>query len=91
MKLLLWYSIYSDIEFLVLNQKYIEFVTWQKKNFLNRMKNEAAIDFFVKRVLAANHPKAESRAESHALFHGTEQFDDGFDRNFLGHELYLPP
>ena len=66
-------------------------MTWQKKNFLNRMKNEAAINFFVKSVLVADRPKANFRPESHALFHGREQFDDGFDRNFPGHELYSPP
>ena len=41
--------------------------------------------FFVKSVLAADRPKANLRTESHALFHGTVQFDDGFDRNFPGH------
>ena len=67
-----------------MNQKYIEFVTWQKKNFLNRMKNEAAINFFVKSVLAVDRPKAHFRTELHALFHHTEQFDEGFKRNLPG-------
>ena len=48
------------------------------------MKNEAAIDIFVKSVLAVDRPKADFRAESHPLFLGTEQFDDGFNRNFPG-------
>ena len=91
MKLFLWYSICSDIGLLVPNRKFIEFVTWQKKNFSKRMKNEAAIKFFVKSVLAVDRPKADFRAESNPIFYGTEQFDDGFDRNFPGHELSLPP
>ena len=48
------------------------------------MKNEAAINFFVKSVLVVDRPKADFRAESHPLFHGTEQFDDGFNRNLPG-------
>ena len=62
-----------------MNQKYIEFVTWQKKIFLNRIKNEAAINFFVKSVLAADFPKADFCAKSHPRFHGAKQLDDGFE------------
>ena len=46
------------------------------------MKNEAATNFFVKSVLAVDRPKADFRAESHPLFYGTEQFDDGFNRKY---------
>ena len=91
MKLILWYSICSDVGLLVLNQKFIEFVTWRKKNFSNRIKNEAAIDFFVKSVVAGDRPKVNFRAESHPFFHGAEQFEDGFDQNFTGLELNFPP
>ena len=54
------------------------------------MKNEAAIDIFVKSVLAVDRPKADFRAESHPLFHDAERFDDAFDRNFMGLEVKLP-
>ena len=79
MKLILWYSICSNIGLLVPIQKFIEFVTRQKKNFLNRMKKDAAIDFFVKSVLAVDLPKADFRAKSHPRFHGAKQLDDGFE------------
>ena len=88
---ILWYSVCSGIGFLVPNQKFIEFVTWQKKNLLNQPKNDTAIDFFVKSVITVDCPRADFCAEWHPLFHGKERFDDGFDRNFLGLKLNLPP
>ena len=54
------------------------------------MKNDAAIDNFVKWVLAVDLPIAVFRAESHPLSHGVEQFDDGFDRSLLGLDRNSP-
>ena len=46
------------------------------------MKNDAAIDSFVKSVLAADLPKADFRAKSHPRFHGAKQLDDGLKSNY---------
>ena len=63
----------------VRNRKFIQFVTWLKKNFQDRTKIDEDIDKFDEDVLMMNCP---SSAMAHLIFDRLEQFFDGFDRNF---------
>ena len=66
----------------VRNQKFIQFVTWLKKNFQDRTKIDEDIDKFDEDVLMMNRPSSAFGALAHLIFDSLKQFFDGFDRNF---------
>ena len=68
--------------FFVRNQKFIQFVTWLKKNFQDQTKIDKDIDKFDEDVLMMNRPSSAFGALAHLIFDSLKQFFDGFDRNF---------
>ena len=58
----------------VRNQKFIQFVTWLKKNFQDRTKIDEDIDKFGEDVLTMNRPSSAFGALVHLIFDGLKQF-----------------
>jgi len=70
------------MELFVGNRKFIQFVTWLKKNFQDRTKIDKDIDKSDEDMLMMNRPSSTFEALAHLIFDSLKQFFDGFYRNF---------
>ena len=73
------------------NQKFIQFLTWQKNNFQDRIYIDEDIDIFNEDMLTLNRPVSALGVLTHSIFDSLEQFCHCFDRKFVSHELDFFP
>ena len=68
--------------FFIRTQNLIQFVTWLKKNFLDRIKIDNDIDIFDEDMQTLNRPVLALGVLKHSIFDVLEQFCDGFGVRF---------
>ena len=77
----------STMAFFVRNRKFIQFLTWLKKNFQDWVKIDEDIDIFDEDMLTLSPPVSAIGVLTHSVFGGLKQFCNGFSGNFASLSL----